>query len=98
MIDKKTFLSNPIVFENNANILKALAHPIRLCIVKGLIETGGCNVTNIQLCLNIPQSTISQHVAKLKSCGIIVGERNGLEIFYKVANKKVEELIKVLFD
>lgn len=95
---KDTFLTNPKMFEEKANILKALAHPVRLCIVKGLIESGGSNVTNMQQCLNMPQSTISQHISKLKSCGIIDWERNGLEITYRVSDDKIEELIRILFN
>ena len=88
---------NDKIFDENAEILKALAHPGRLCIVKGLLACGGCNVSNIQNCLNMPQSTISQHLSKLKSSGIIEGERNGLEIVYKVIHPKVEPIISALF-
>ena len=81
-----------------AEMLKALAHPVRLCIVKGLIEKGECNVTHMQSCLDIPQSTVSQHLQKLKSAGIISGVRNGLEINYKIRDQRVVELINTLFD
>jgi len=70
---------------------------VRLCIVKGLLEKGECNVTYMQDCLNTPQSTISQHLQKLRMAGIIVGRRNGLEIYYSVNNAKVADLVKVLF-
>jgi DNA-binding transcriptional ArsR family regulator len=93
-----TFSNNPILFEKNSEILKAMGHPVRLCIIKGLLETQGCNVTKMQDCLDIPQSTVSQHLAKLKSAGIITGERNGLEITYRVSNEKTKEIIKVLFE
>lgn len=83
-------------YNGKSEILKALAHPVRLCIVKGLIENQ-CNVTRMQECLNLPQSTISQHLGKLKAAGIIEGERSGLEICYKVINEDVEKIMKVLF-
>lgn len=88
---------NEELFQEKAELLKALAHPVRLCIVKGLLQNGGCNVTHMQNCLNAPQSTISQHLQKLKSLGIIKGERNGLEINYTVANPLVKDLVEVLF-
>lgn len=84
-------------YEQKSEILKAIAHPIRLCIVKGLMENQ-CNVTHIQQCLNIPQSTVSQHLAKLKAAGIIEGKRNGLEICYRVINDDVKKMIEVLFE
>ncbi len=83
------------IMEQKSELLKAIAHPIRLCIVKGLMENG-CNVTNIQRCLGIPQSTVSQHLAKLKSAGIIVGNRNGLEICYTVVNEDVKKIIELM--
>ena len=94
---ENTYLNNPKLFEEKSNILKALAHPIRLCIVKGLLENGGSNVTNMQQCLNMPQSTVSQHISKLKSCNIIEGERNGLEITYKITDPMIKQLIEILF-
>ncbi len=83
-------------YDVKAEKLKALAHPHRLCIVKGLLENK-CNVTKIQECIGLPQSTVSQHLAKLKSAGIITGERNGLEVCYSVEDKTVIEIIKALF-
>ena len=80
-----------------AELLKVLAHPVRLCIVKGLLENGGCNVTYMQNCLNAPQSTVSQHLQKLKAEGIIEGKRDGLMVNYKICNEKIKELLSVLF-
>ena len=80
-----------------AEVLKALAHPVRLCIVRGLIEKGGCNVCHMQECLGMPQSTTSQHLQKLRSAGIISGQRKGLEVTYKVCDQRVVELIKLIF-
>ena len=80
-----------------SEVLKALAHPVRLCIVRGLLEKGGCNVCHMQECLGMPQSTTSQHLQKLRSAGIISGQRKGLEVTYQVCDQRVVELIKVLF-
>lgn len=79
-----------------ADILKALAHPVRLCIVKGLIENGPHNVSDMHSCLDMAQSTVSQHLGKLKSAGILSSKREGTEIIYSVNNKFVEGIIKNL--
>lgn len=83
------------LYEQKAEKLKALAHPQRLCIVKGLMENK-CNVTTIQECLGLPQSTVSQHLAKLKAAGIIEGNRSGLEICYSVVDEDIKEIVKIL--
>lgn len=85
------------LLESKAKVLKALSHPIRLCIVKGLMEEEGCNVSKMQNCLEIPQSTLSQHLAKLRNLGILEGERNGVEINYYVIDEDAKKIVKTLF-
>lgn len=83
-------------YNKAAEMLKVLAHPVRLCIVRGLLEKGECNVSFMQNCLDTPQSTVSQHLQKLKSAGIIEGRRNGLEIYYRISDKKIGDIIRIL--
>lgn len=85
------------ILEAKAKVLKALSHPIRLCIVRGLMEEEGCNVSKMQSCLEIPQSTLSQHLAKLRNLGILEGERNGVEINYYVIDEDAKKIVKTLF-
>lgn len=84
------------LLETKAELLKALAHPIRLCIVKNLIDSGGSNVTKMQSCLTMPQSTISQHLSKLKAYGIVEGKRSGTEITYYAINQDAINVVKNL--
>ncbi len=84
------------VLEKKAQMLKALAHPVRLCIVKNLVETGGCNVSKIQVCLDMPQSTVSQHLSKLKSSGIVEGKRTGTEITYYVVHPDAKKIVNLI--
>jgi DNA-binding transcriptional ArsR family regulator len=80
-------------FSREAEIFKALGHPIRLKIVYGLLKVGGCNVKNMQECLGLHQATVSQHLIHLKSRGIITSNRQGLEMVYKVADSWAECII-----
>lgn len=80
-------------YNQTADTLKAIAHPVRLCILKGLLEKGSCNVTYMQECLELPQSTVSQHLQKLRSLGIVETERHGLEMIYSVKDDKIKQLI-----
>ncbi|WP_145047405.1 helix-turn-helix transcriptional regulator [Paenibacillus xylanexedens] len=85
-------------FDEPAEFLKALSHPVRLCIVRGLMRKKKCNVSYMQECLDLPQSTVSQHLQKLRSAGIVATERNGLEVNYVLADARVEQLIRILFE
>lgn len=80
-----------------AGILKSLAHPARLDIARRLWQDGACNVAYLQQCLAMPQSTMSQHLARLRSGGIIEGERDGVEIFYHLKSAEAERLLQVIF-
>lgn len=78
-----------------SDILKAMAHPIRLRMVEGLIHHE-CNVDRIVKALNIPQSTASQHLGLLKSRGIVQVRKEGVKTCYRVVDKTVIELVKIL--
>lgn len=80
-----------------SEILKALSHPTRLCIVCKLMLQN-LNVSQMQDCLDIAQSTVSQHLSILKSRGIIEGNRSGSEVIYSLVNEEVKDVIKVFFD
>jgi len=82
-------------YENISDILKSLAHPARLQIVIGLIKNE-CNVNEIKEKLGLPQSTISQHLKILKNSKIIKGRREGTNVCYKVINKYVMDIIKIV--
>jgi ArsR family transcriptional regulator len=55
------------------------------------------NVTTIQECLDLPQSTVSQHLFKLKAARIIKGERKGQKISYQIINEDIRKIVKILF-
>ncbi|EJQ56048.1 MULTISPECIES: ArsR/SmtB family transcription factor [Bacillus] len=85
-------------YEKNAEVLKALAHPIRIKILKELITRGACNVTQIVDILGIPQSTVSQHLSKMKSQKLIMNDRKGLEVYYSAQNKTINSIFEILLD
>lgn len=82
------------ILAEKAELLKTIAHPVRLCILAMLIKEQESNVTDIQCCLDVPQPTVSQHLAKLKSAGILSSERNGTEIIYKIKNEEVKHIVE----
>jgi DNA-binding transcriptional ArsR family regulator len=81
--------------KKNAEILKALGHPIRFCIVEGLL-TGGQNVATLVDCLGVPQPTVSQHLRILRAAGILEGRRMGNEMHYSVCNPEAKKIVLAL--
>ncbi len=80
-----------------SEIFKALGHPTRVCIVYKLIS-GPLNVTQMQECLDIAQSNISQHLTILKNRGIIEGNRKGSEVIYSLVDDYVREIVSTYFN
>lgn len=83
--------------QETADLLKIISHPVRLCIVRGLWHHGECNVYHMQSCLQEPQSTISQHLQKLRMAGIVKAERHGVEIAYSLCNGTIKQILAILF-
>lgn len=83
-------------FDREAEILKVLGHPVRLKIVAGLMSQT-CNVKKIWECLQLPQATVSQHLALLKNKGVIEGRRDGVEVFYHVVSEDARRIVGALF-
>lgn len=98
MIDFNDKKKTKQLLSEKAELFKSLANPVRLCILAMLIKEKQSNVSDIQCCLDVPQPTISQHLAKLKSAGILSAERNGTEIIYKIESEEVKNLIIQILD
>ncbi|MBN2793812.1 MAG: helix-turn-helix transcriptional regulator [Clostridia bacterium] len=86
------------ILKRKAELLKTIAHPMRLCILSCLMGAEECNVKTLVQKMETPQSTISQHLSKLRSSGVIEGERHGVEIQYHIVNEEVIKLIRLLLD
>lgn len=82
--------------QRSADLLKALAHPARLCIVKMLMDGQCRTVGAMELCLPLSQSGVSQHIARLRATGIVTGERNGNEICYSLADERAKAVVELL--
>ncbi len=87
-----------VLLEEKAELLRTISHPVRLCILTKLLYEGSSNVTGLQNCLDVPQSTVSQHLSKLRSAGVVKKTRNGLEINYRVVNDDVTKILKILLN
>lgn len=83
-------------FDELTEIFKALAHPVRIKIVLGLIEKNECNVTTMVEKLNMPQPAVSHHLNILKNAGIVIGVREATQICYRVTNETVKRIFKEL--
>ena len=76
-------------------IFKALSNETRLKIVKFLLNGEKC-VCEIVPFTKRTQPTVSIQLAKLESLGIIESRREGKSVYYKIKNKKVMKILKII--
>jgi ArsR family transcriptional regulator len=79
-------------FRRAADILRTVAHPVRLGIID-FLEAGEKPVAQICIRLGVPQPSISQHLNLMKAKGILVSRRNGTQVMYSVGNRSVIDVI-----
>lgn len=75
-----------------AEVLKTIAHPVRLEILELLEETSTLGVAALQQKLNIEQSLLSHHLTKMKDKGILCSEREGKNLYYSISLKNIETI------
>lgn len=81
--------------EEDVDVLKVMAHPVRLKIVNELMHHKLCNVTQLTEILRLPQCTVSQHLSKLRGT-VLRAERRGLEMHYYIDNAKARQIVGIL--
>jgi ArsR family transcriptional regulator len=80
-----------------ADILRALANERRLMILCKLVEWGEANVNTLAEAVGLSQSALSQHLAKMRSEGIVATRRESQTIWYRIADPRIEQLFATLY-
>ena len=78
--------------EQMAEILKAVAHPVRLQIVNILLN-GERSVGELVKALGTKQSLTSQQLSILKSRGVVKNRRNGNVVFYSIGDNGIKNIM-----
>jgi DNA-binding transcriptional ArsR family regulator len=79
-----------------ANMLKAIAHPMRIAIMTHLEDGKKLTVTEIHQLLDIEQSTTSHHLGILKDKGVLGSERNGKNTYYFLMHDSLRNIIECI--
>ena len=83
------------IYERQARICKAFAHPGRLQILD-LLGDGERRVAELQEALGISKTSISQHMAVLKSVGVLSTRREGKQIYCSLAMPEVKRACQLI--
>ncbi|MDZ7873173.1 MAG: metalloregulator ArsR/SmtB family transcription factor [Rhizobium sp.] len=79
-----------------SGLLKALSHETRLLMLCMLCQ-GEKTVTEIEQFLGIQQAVVSQQLARLRGEKVVQTRREGRQIYYRIADPQLAELISVLY-
>jgi DNA-binding transcriptional ArsR family regulator len=86
---------NREIFERQATICKAFANPIRLEML-GLLGSGEWVVGDLQKQLGISKANMSQHIAVLKTAGVIETRRDGKQFFCALTLPEVKQACELI--
>ena len=81
-----------------AALLRALANEQRLLILCHLSAAGELSVSALGERLDLSQSALSQHLARLREEGIVAFRREAQTLFYHIADDKAARLLGLLHD
>jgi ArsR family transcriptional regulator len=82
--------------EKVAGLLGALANERRLMILCRLVEWGEASVGSLADAVELSQSALSQHLAKMRQEGLVTFRRDGQTLWYRIADPRIEELFATL--
>lgn len=82
-------------YQAKAKVIKALAHPTRLFIVDELSQGERC-VCDLRDMIGADISTVSKHLALLRSANLVVYERRGQQVFYRLRTTCVLDFLNCI--
>lgn len=92
---KKTYFRvEQAKLDRAAEIMRALAHPLRLTIMDFIDKNKVINVNKIYNTLNLEQSITSQHLKILRQAGLVHTRRDGKFIFYSINYASVGRAVR----
>ena len=83
------------LYEVKANLFKGLAHPVRIRLLELLSDSPELPVSALQAETELEASHLSQHLSVLRRHHLVVSERRGSHVFYRLADPRIRELLAV---
>lgn len=83
------------LYEVKANLFRGLSHPVRVRILEVLVATPGVSVADLLADTGLEASNLSQHLSVLRRHNLVVAERRGSFVYYRLAYPEVADLLTV---
>jgi ArsR family transcriptional regulator len=83
------------LYRIQAEFCKGLAHPKRMQII-GVLKDGEKSVNELSAATGIAQANLSQHLTILRQLGILAKRRDGLNIYYSIADERIVQACDIV--
>jgi DNA-binding transcriptional ArsR family regulator len=83
------------LYEVKANLFKGLSHPLRIRVLEVLATAPSVSVADLLHDTGLEASHMSQHLAVLRRNNLVLAERRGSQVFYRLAYPDVADLLTV---
>ena len=83
------------LYEVKAGLFKGLSHPIRIRILEVLSTVPEASVSTLLEATSLEASHLSQHLAVLRRNRLVVADRRGSLVYYRLAYPQVADLLRV---
>lgn len=93
-MDQYTDAHRPL-YEVKANLFKGLSHPLRVRVLEVLSASPAVSVADLIADTGLEASHLSQHLSVLRRHNLVVAERRGSQVFYRLAYPQVADLLRV---
>ena len=80
-----------------AGLMKLLGHPHRMMILCEL-KQGECSVSQLSEKIDIPQSPLSQHLARMRHEGVVTSRREAQTVYYSLLGEEVGAVVTLLYE
>jgi ArsR family transcriptional regulator, virulence genes transcriptional regulator len=87
--------SSEVERQRYAAVGRALSDPKRLCVLESL-AVGELSVRDLSVRVNCQVPNMSQHLAVLRSAGLVTTRRTGSTVFYRLADPRVLEAYRLI--
>jgi len=81
--------------ELHARFFRVLSDPTRIRLLHLLLDAhaAGSTVSELVAAIGAPQSRISTHLGCLRWCGLVLASREGKQVYYRIADPRVRDLL-----
>ena len=87
--------NNYELFKLKAELCKTFGDPKRLMIINALRD-GEKAVGHLVQVLQVPQAVVSRHLAVLRTKGVVTTRREGVSVFYRLADPKIVDACDIV--